>query len=229
MSPNPEDPHEIPDPLRSSVDAITRQQRPVRPRPVKVRTVTQGAILADRPRKKGGRPQKSQNKVAAPYVDPDLLDRLARAGRWVRHVSVIRYAIWHCVRATPQTQWIDDLTLWDRLGRWASETRTIKSSAEFSERHMALGHLQRLIVGIRGIEANPVRSGLLNNDEARQLKEVVFAWKVALERLLQDHPEHLLTPDEAAGMVPLSQALPSEHQGLLDKPAVARRSRSSAP
>ena len=215
-----EDPEEIPNPIQSGVDGAS-QQRPRRPRPLKKRTVVQGDLLGDTPRQKTKKRQ--EQKREAPVIPHHLLERLASAGKWVKHVATIRYAIWHCVRATPQTAGIDDLTLWDRLGRWGAETRSVKTSEEICGRHMGLGQLQRLVIGIRQIEANPVRSRIMQSEANQTLKAVVQAWEVALERYLKEHPEHMQSPDEFAGFVKMSQAEKDTHQGLLDKPAVARK------
>ena len=218
MSADVDDPLEIPDPLQSAVDAVI-QQRPKRSYTPKKRTVKAGDFLDDRPRMKAKR--KKRREPEAPSISPKLLERLAICGKWVQHVSFIRYAIWHCVRDTPQTAHIDDRTIWDRLGRWGSETRSIKTSDEICGRHMALGHLQRLAIGIRGIEANPVRSRLMEAEVNQYLKRVVLAWEAALLRFLEEHPQYMQTPDEFAGFAPLVQAPESVHRGLLDKPAVA--------
>lgn len=195
------------------------RQRPKRQYAPKKRTVKEGDFLADRPRGKAQR--KKRREPEAPYIQPMLLERLAMSGKWVERVSFIRYAIWHCVRDTPQTAHIDDRTIWDRLGRWGSETRSIKSSEDICSRHMALGHLQRLVIGIRGIEANPVRSRLMENEVNQYLKRVVLAWEAALHRFLDENPQYMQTPDEFAGFAPLVQVPDSVHRGLLDKPAVA--------
>ena len=218
MSADADDPMKIPDPLQSSVDAVI-QQRPKRSYVSRKRTVKAGDFLDDRPRMKANR--KKRREPEEPSISPMLLERLAICGKWVKHVSFIRYAIWHCVRDTPQTAHIDDRTIWDRLGRWGSETRSIKASDEICGRHMGLGHLQRLVIGIRGIEANPVRSRLMETDVNKYLKRVVLAWEAALQRYLEEHPQYMQTPDEFAGFAPLVQAPESLHRGLLDKPAPA--------
>lgn len=197
-------------------------QQAKRQRPLKMRTVVQGELLGDTPRKRSKKTLGRRRE--APVVPQLLLERLAVSGKWVKHVATIRYAIWHCVRATPQTAGIDDLTIWDRLGRWGAETRSVKTSDEISGRHMGLGHLQRLVIGIRQIEANPVRSRLMQSEVNQDLKAVVQAWEEALERYLLEHSELLQSPDEFAGFVKMNQAEKSTHQGLLDKPAVARKS-----
>jgi hypothetical protein len=214
-----EDPKEIPNPLQSAIDAETKQ-RPRRPRPQKKRSVVAGEFLSDRPRKKPLRERASLREK--PYIDPELVARLAICGKWVKHYQVIRYAIWHCIRATPQLSSMDDRTLWDRLGRWGSETRSVKSSEEISGRHMALGHLQRLEIGVRGIEANPVRSRMLKSESTQYLKAVVLEWKAALESYLAVHPELMQTPDEFAGFVALQEAPHDVHKGMLDKPAIPK-------
>jgi hypothetical protein len=216
-----QDPLEIPDPLQSSLDAVIRQ-RPKRKYAIKKRTVKAGEFLSDRPR--GKAQSKTRREPEAPYIQPMLLERLAISGKWVKHPSFIRYAIWHCVRGTPQTAHIDDRTIWDRLGRWASETRSLKSLENVCGRHMAMGHLQRLVIGIRGIEANPVRSRLMENEVNQYLKRVVLAWEAALQRFLDQNPQYMQSPDEFAGFAPLFQVPDSVHHGLLDKPAVASKS-----
>lgn len=220
-----DDPLLIPDPLQNSLGSIIGE-RPKRTRPAKKRSVVPGDFLADSPRKKPNR--RAPMARETPTVDPELLRRLAACGKWVPHLSVIRYAIYHCVRATPQTAFIDDVTVWDRLGRWASETRSVKTSDEFCGRHMALGHLQRLVVGIRGIEANPVRSRLLHSEASQYLKTVVIAWEAALEKFLEAHPDFLQTPDEFAGFQPMHQAPVDVHRGLLIKPVVASKAHPAA-
>lgn len=89
-----------------------------------------------------------------------------------------------------------------------------------------LGQLQRLVIGIRQIEANPVRSRIMQSEVNQALKAVVQAWEVELDRYLKDHPGLMQSPDEFAGFVKMSQAEKDTHQGLLDKPAVARKSAS---
>jgi hypothetical protein len=221
-----QDPLEIPDPLQSAVDAVIRQ-RANRQFVPKKRIVKAGEFLSDRPREKAKR--KNRREPEVPYIQPTLLERLAISGKWVKHSSFIRYAIWHCVRDTPQTAHIDDRTIWDRLGRWASETRSIKSLEDICGRHMAMGHLQRLVIGIRGIEANPVRSRLMENEVNQYLKRVVLAWEAALQRFLDVHPQYMQTPDEFAGFAPLFQVPDSVHHGLLDKPAVASKTEKHTP
>lgn len=214
-----EDPKEIPNPLQSAIDVETKQ-RPRRPRVQQKRSVVAGDFLADRPRKK---PQRERSSLREkPYINPELVARLAVCGKWVKHYQVIRYAIWHCIRATPQLSSMDDRTLWDRLGRWGSETRSVKSSDEISGRHMALGHLQRLEIGVRGIEANPVRSRMVKSESTQYLKTVLLEWKSALEAYLADHPELMQTPDEFAGFVALQEAPQEIHKGMLDKPAIPK-------
>ena len=218
MNADVDDPLEIPDPLQSSLDGVMQRHRK-RPYTPKKRTVKAGDFLADKPRTKAKR--KNQRQPEEPYIHPMMLERLAICGRWVKHVSFIRYAIWHCVRDTPQTAHIDDRTIWDRLGRWGSETRSIKTADEICGRHMALGHLQRLAIGIRGIEANPVRSRLMETEVNQYLKRVVLAWEAALKRYLEEHKQYMQTPDEFAGFAPLVQAPESVHCGMLEKPAFA--------
>lgn len=214
------DPIDIPDPLQTSVGPAAPPRRK-RALTTKKRTVKPGAILADKPRKKGAAKVKTR-PPEKPTIDPELLERLALCGKWVKHKNMVRWIIWHCMRATPQLSFMDDLTLWDRLGRWGSETRSIKSAEEISERHMALGQLQRLEMGVRAIETNPVRCGLMKSSANQTLKHVVLAWRSALEQHLQKNPQHLQTPDEFAGFEPMLNAEPEVHLGLLDKPSVAK-------
>lgn len=214
-----EDPKEIPNPLQSAIDVETKQ-RPRRPRAQKKRSVVPGEFLADRPR--NTLPREKSSLREKPYIDPELVARLAVCGKWVKHYQVIRYAIWHCIRATPQLSSMDDRTLWDRLGRWGSETRSVKNSEEISGRHMALGHLQRLEIGVRGIEANPVRSRMLKPEATQYLKTVVLEWKAALESYLAAKPELMQTPDEFAGFVALQESPREVHKGMLDKPAIPK-------
>lgn len=214
-----EDPKEIPNPLQSATDAAFKP-RPRKPRPKQSRSVVAGDILADRPRKKTPREKPVQREK--PYIDPELVARLARCGKWAKRFHVVRYAVWNCIRATPQLADMDDRTLWDLIGRWGSETRSVKSSPEITERHMALEHLQRLEIGVRGIEANPVRSRMVRTASSQYLKTVVFEWRRLLENYLGNHPELMQTPDEFAGFSPMQEPGPEVHMGLLDKPSIPK-------
>lgn len=214
-------PKRQPDPL---LHHGTLPQEVTPARPPRKRMVVKGEFLGRTPA-----PPKRSSKRDDPMVatvDPGMVVVLANCGRWSKPHNKIRFAIWHCLRATPELKGLDDARLWDVLGRWGSETRAIKESPDINDRHMALGHLQRLLLGMRLAEADPQRAGMVAGEVARLFRVAVQAWEKALSRHLRDHPDCLLSHDEYAGFVALQNASEELHQGMLSTPPPVRVRRS---
>lgn len=213
-------PEPIPDPLQHAGNSV----EPKHPRPriqlKKTRTVITGEFLAQTKRKKKPTAPDTLPRVTA---DPAMVETLAQCGKWAYPHNRIRFAIWHCLRATPELASINDEDLWDRLGRWGSETRGIKESPEINERHQALGHLQRLLLGVRATEANPQRAGVMRFATNKLFKMAIEEWENALGAYLNDHPECMLTHDEFAGFVTRVNATEQVHKGLLERPGPAQK------
>jgi hypothetical protein len=126
------------------------------------------------------------------------------------------------LRATPQLEHVSDIDLWDRLGRWGSETRSLKESPEITERHMALGHLQRLLLGIRIATADPQRDRIMKSRVNQEFHGAVLAWEKALSRYLEAHPELSQSHDEFAGFSPMANAPDDVHKGLMNRPKMRK-------
>jgi hypothetical protein len=201
-------------------------QEVVTPKPPgKKRLVVKGEFLGRIPAPPGKKKQKRELSEMA-SVDAGMVEVLANCGKWSKPHNKIRFAIWHCLRATPELQGIDDARLWDVLGRWGSETRAIKESPYINDRHMALGHLQRLLLGMRSAEADPQRAGMVAGEATRLFRSAVQAWEKALARHLDEHPDLLLTPDEFAGFMALENAPESLHRGMMSTPPPVRLRRT---
>lgn len=155
-------------------------------------------------------------------VDPEMLVVLARAGRWAKPKNRIRFAIWNCLRNTPELQTLTDGELWDRMGRWGSETRSLKEAPEISERHMALGHLQRLLYAMQNTSVDPQRGKVMHTRVNRLLQLAVGSWEKALNGYLANHPDLLLSHDEFAGFVALENPTDEQHCGLMATPRPVR-------
>lgn len=214
-------PKRQPDPL---LHHGTLPQEVTPARPPRKRMVVKGEFLGRTPAPPKRVPKRDTPKVMT--VDHEMVVVLANCGRWSKPHNRIRFAIWHCLRATPELQGFDDARLWDILGRWGSETRAIKASPDINDRHMALGHLQRLLLGMRSAEADPQRAGMVAGEAARSIRVAVQAWEKALARYLTDHPECLLTHDEFAGFVALQNSPEEVHRGMLSTPPPVRERRT---
>lgn len=198
------------------------QDRKVKRRPVKRRMVVEGEILVQTVRK-SNKPRKPKSKQETEFsVDLGLLETLAICGKWAWPRNRIRFAIWHCLRATHQLEYVNDEVLWDRMGRWGSETRGLKESPAISERHMALGHLQRLLLGVRSASADPQRERVMMSRVNQDFHSAVLAWEKALAKYLEAHPDLNQSHDEFAGFVPMDNAPDEVHKGLLNKPKLRK-------
>lgn len=200
----------LPNPLHHAGN----QQRPPRDVPVRGRNVPGEGRAAPKPQ----RERKETSPATTITIDPDLLALVARVGRWALRSNRIRNVLWHCLRATPELASIGDRDLWDKMGRLGSAVRAIKESPEISERHLALGHLQRLILAIHIIHADPQRQNILKQWAYRDIIRAVTAWESALAKYLRTHPQYMLSHDEFAGFTPMVDLTPEEHQGLMNTP-----------
>lgn len=155
-------------------------------------------------------------------IDPEMVGLLARVGRWAKPKNRIRFAVWNCLRNTPELQTLTDGELWDRMGRWGSETRSLKEAPEISERHMALGHLQRLLYAMQNTSVDPQREKVMHTRVNRLLQLAVVSWEKALRSYLESHPELFLSHDEFAGFVSLENPTDEQHRGLMSTPRPVR-------